>query len=132
MTPQMSINKNKEAVRTAQLEENKIFTDYTINKKNNYINISDNEKEENEAFDLASKALLIMHSVLTDYNMGEGDNYINVSVNNSIAENAPEALSVMQRSDEPRPNGLPGSTPGWGAPSALSVIQKQSFEGGLY
>ena len=31
--------KNKEAVKTAQLEENKVFTDYNIMGKNNYINI---------------------------------------------------------------------------------------------
>ncbi len=98
-------NKNKKAVKTAQLEENKVFTDYNKNKK--------------EAFDLASKALLAMQNVLTDYYLLQIANYINFSVNNNLAENAPKALMVMQQFDTLCPNRLAGSTPARGAPSAF-------------
>ncbi len=81
-------------------------------KKDNFENVYNENKKE--AFDVASKALSVMHNVLTDYNLNEENNYISLSTNNVFAENAPEALSVMQRSDEPRPDGLSGSTPGWG------------------
>ena len=72
-------------------------------------------KNKKKAFDMASKeALLVMRNILTGYVMINNNEYINLS--NHGAENAPEALMVMQRFDTPRPHRPAGSTPAWGAP----------------
>src|SRR3989344_9125821 len=83
---------------------------YGEDKDENY-----NEKQ-NEAFDLTSEELSVMHN-LTDCSGNGLFNYINLSKIN-IAEDAPEALSVMRQVDTLCLHRLPGSTPGWGA-SAL-------------
>ena len=76
--------------------------------------LKNNEKEK-EVFDVTPKALLVMQdNVLTDYNNYEINNYINFSVDNHHAEDASEALLVMQQTDTLRLNGLSGSTPDWG------------------
>jgi len=83
-------------------------------------------KKQKEAFDLASKeALKVMQVVLTDCDVNNDTNYINFSSNSHSAENAPEALKVMQRFDTSRPNRPLGSTPSWGARSALFSLNNQ-------
>ena len=108
---------NKKAVKTAQLEENKVFTVQTINKNN---------KEADDKS--ASEALMVMHDVLTDYNLFQITNYIKFSIDNLFAEKAQKALSVMQQFDTLRPNRLAGSTPARGD-SAFSFAYKRQLGG---
>lgn len=80
-------------------------------------------KIKKEAFDLASKeALKVMQYILTGYKCSTLWNYINFSYS---AEDAPEALKVMQRPDTPYPDGYLGSIPSWGASVLFTLDNRE-------
>ncbi len=75
-------------------------------------------RKKKEAFDIASKVMLLpdKQHLFHRLNYINSLNYIKFSIGDNFAVDAPVALKVMQRSDEPCLfHRLPGSNPGWGA-----------------
>lgn len=113
--------KEKNAAETALIAMQKVLTDYNLFMENNYISFSLENKKNEKATDVAP---MIRH-ILANYDSYYDYNYINFSANNNLAGGAPVALMVRHQSQKLGPSGLPGSSPGWGAPASLNrYLQK--------
>lgn len=120
-----ALEKNK--VDSNRAEPNRLSINYSNFSRKKYLNFSQEkeirENKESTIDTIALKVLKVMQNSLTDYNIYYETDYINLSVNNDDAEDAPEALMVMQQTDTLCPDGPAGSTPAWGG-SAFKISDK--------